>query len=232
MRLLVTQNTGGDWICENIAASHRAAAARWDAHYLQLTPRSRDVFWQKTIFCAQYVGAHRCCWVDGDAAIRSDCPSLFDLVPLDCFGGVLNYQPDTHDGEFDKWHGPTISAFQTLVNVPCGATDYLNVGVFVWSPDLHRHLWQRVVKFAGPRLLPMAEQTLLNLLLIESGTKVHHLPATYNRIGPEAWNVNQTAMIAHLARYKCHTTRIRLCDRVKLMKRIRWRVEDHKEAAA
>lgn len=102
-RLILTMNTGGNWIPGNVLASHMAAAARWEAQYLQLTYVPEGEAFLRKCDCLSGLGdvfpnVEQVLWLDGDVLVRDDCENLFDMVPLDHFGGVPNYQGDTHNG--------------------------------------------------------------------------------------------------------------------------------------
>jgi len=102
-RVMVTMNSGGKWIPPNVMWSHMAAASRWGAQYVQLTGMGNgDPFVIKSRALAEladsFAGVEQVMWIDGDVLIRHDCESIFDLVPIDHFGGVPNFQGDTHNG--------------------------------------------------------------------------------------------------------------------------------------
>lgn len=102
-RVMVTMNTGGEWIPPNVLSSHMAAASRWGAQYLQITATAGgDPFILKCGFLAGLAdalsAAEQVLWLDGDVLVRHDCDNIFDLVPQDHFGGVANFQGDTHNG--------------------------------------------------------------------------------------------------------------------------------------
>jgi len=80
------------------------AASRWGAQYLQITATegSDDPFVLKCGFLSGLADTlptvEQVLWIDGDALVREDCDNIFDLVPVDNFGGVANFQGDTHNG--------------------------------------------------------------------------------------------------------------------------------------
>ncbi len=117
----------------------------------------------------------RAVWLDGDILIRSDAPSLFDVVPEDEFG-IFNegyYTPRSiclhevkkvYDVNLPNWNGK----------------DYYNTGVMVVSRK-HRHIF-KVQDEIKPLRNSFGEQTYLNMRLMQSGEKVHLLNHRYNRM--------------------------------------------------
>ena len=92
-RALVTINVGGV-LCANARRSFEAAAARWKADYVELnapcTPAAPwPTFLKLELF--RLCAADRAFYIDGgDAIIRSDAPSPFDLCPPTHLGAVRN----------------------------------------------------------------------------------------------------------------------------------------------
>lgn len=69
----------------NVRASFEAAATRWKAEVLWITNPLYQChpFWQKIIVCdhiESLYGSLHILQRDNDMVIRSDCPSLFDLI--------------------------------------------------------------------------------------------------------------------------------------------------------
>lgn len=210
MNYVVTLNLG-NFIPANVRASMIVAALRWDAEFVEITSplpgvAAEDVFGFKIrLYDLDLPGAAadaRVLWLDGDCIVRSDCPSPFDLVPPECFGGVLNFQGDTHGGDPWPTHEPHWRQCARGAGVahPYDPARYINGGVMLWTPERHAHLWRWVEQvldrrglsgglvggLAGP-LNPMTEQTMLNVAIAELGIPLHLLPREFNRLGAAAW---------------------------------------------
>jgi len=117
----------------------------------------------------------RIAFIDADILIRPDTPSLFDIVPEDSFG-IFNegyYTPRSvcmhevkkvYNVDLPNWNGK----------------DYFNTGVMVVS-RCHRHIFKVLGDIKQLRNA-FGEQTYLNMRIMQSGVKVHHLDFTFNRM--------------------------------------------------
>lgn len=117
----------------------------------------------------------RIAFIDADAIIRPDTPSLFDIVPEDEFG-IFNeghYTPRSvclhevkkvYDVDLPTWNG----------------RDYYNTGVMVVSRK-HRHIF-KVQDQIKPLRNSFGEQTYLNMRIMQSGEKVCLLNHRFNRM--------------------------------------------------
>lgn len=208
MKLAVFSMNYHGWVPENVTASHRAAATRWGAEYIQLLDGDPGRhFWMKSTHLNKCCGEYdRVVWLDGDAIVRHDCPSLFDLVPADEFGGVPNIQPGSHGKDAVDLHVPSVIRGLAHLGMrgnksrcTIGAYDFrrfVNGGVLVMTPALHS------LVFSPPVVRADEEQAIFNMNLHLHGLKIHLLPIEYNRIGAIAWKPGpMSAYIQHLARF-------------------------------
>jgi ADP-heptose:LPS heptosyltransferase len=118
---------------------------------------------------------NRVAFIDADILIRPDTPSLFDIVPEDAFG-IFNegyYTPRSvclhevkkvYNVDLPNWNGK----------------DYFNTGVMVIS-RCHRHIFKVQSEIKHLRNA-FGEQTYLNMRIMQSGTKIHHLDFNFNRM--------------------------------------------------
>jgi hypothetical protein len=230
-RVLLTWNTGGTWIPKNVLESHKDAARRWNAEYVSIEKATDSPFADKAILLRTFNGGDQVAWIDGDAIIRFDCPSLFDVVPQDCFGGVPNFQGDTHDGDPWRYAEPD---WQWMVertgrlDLFYDPTEFINGGVFVFCPELHHAIWDDEF----PKQ-PNAEQTMLNFRADMLGVKRKFLARTFNRIGPQAWAPGpMSCFIQHLAAFRFLFNKRRREDRMDALDAIDWTSKARLEVAA
>lgn len=230
-RLILTLNGDGDYIPENVWWSHQDAAVRWGADYVDSPLSCRDSrhFQHKHRLCLDKteVCYDRCMWIDGDAIIRRDCPNLFELVPPDRFGGVLNAQIRTQEqAEIQRRYWSVIARDLGDLGfdaVPEYHKRYINGGMFVWTPRLHRSVFLRTIQFMAD-LYPeaMVEQTCLNMALAE--VPMHLLSRQFNYMGPKVWDEPRChGWITHWACYGEDTHEV---DKQELLSGIDWAVEE------
>jgi len=138
-KAVITLNLYGDGMPENIRASQRAAAERWNAEYVEI---NRPLFgWHDPFLEKLHLDRHaapydRVVYLDRDAIVRADCPNLFEIVPKDHFGAVASEQ----EGHNLPFHiQPKMDPLCRLVGVPIDyATEYINSGVLVFSSQAHK----------------------------------------------------------------------------------------------
>jgi hypothetical protein len=206
----------GNWASPNAIASQQAAAQRWGAQYHEFTrpwcigTDPADVFAAKfDLHLLPFAQPCRVVWLDADVIVRADCPSLFDLVPANAIGGVLNNQCEGDDGELqdrvarDYWQ----QLYRRFDGSDCedphpyGPSRYINGGVIVFTLPDHNgafffsRCWLKHGIITKP-VNPMIEQTALNRA-IAYPAPIHILPATFNRLGKEAW-LSGPAMTSHI----------------------------------
>lgn len=117
----------------------------------------------------------RIAFIDADILIRPDTPGLFDLVPKDSIG-IFNegyYTPRSvclhevkkvYNIDLPNWNGK----------------DYFNTGVMVVSRE-HRHIFKVQGEIKHLRN-SFGEQTYLNMRIMQSGVRIHHLDFNFNRM--------------------------------------------------
>jgi len=129
----------------------------------------------------------RAIFIDADAVIREDCPSLFDIVPEDSFAGYNEVPWHPTDIMVDRIK--RIADFYGLVPPLHDGTQYLNSGVLVAS-KIHRDV------FKVPKLeykTPLHEQDYINLQLLYKKIKVFRLPWQYHCLVTDGWGPKEAA---------------------------------------
>lgn len=200
---VVTMNTN-DALCTNSRASHEDAARRWGASYVEMRDpwgslSHLGIFGTKLELDRLPLAAPcRVVWLDADTVVRADCPSLFDLVAPGCFGGVCNFQGDTHGGDPFPDHADWYAQVASQMGSPSryDPARYINGGVLVFDLPGHACVWQHI-RITLPDLAvdPMYEQTALNVAIADLGIPLIILPREFNRIGLAAWRGG--AVMAH-----------------------------------
>jgi ADP-heptose:LPS heptosyltransferase len=117
----------------------------------------------------------RIAFIDADILIRPDTPSLFDIVPEDSFG-IFN------EGYYTP-RSVCIHEVKKVYNVDLpnwNGKDYFNTGVMVVS-RCHRHIFKILGDIKQLRNA-FGEQTYLNMRIMQSGVKIHHLDFNFNRM--------------------------------------------------
>lgn len=191
MNYLVTLNVN-DWIPANVAESHADAARRWDARYIQIENAPPEGMYaaKSNLWRLGFKREDRIAWVDGDAIIREDCPSLFDF-PDTHFCAVRSIQSG------NPMTPKMAEYFRVAESNQPGAMDdwrdYLNSGVFVLSGrDMwaYRAAWGMAESYrlllGEPTIGSGVEETALTVAMHTMST-VAYLDAAYNRLGPSAW---------------------------------------------
>ena len=208
MNVLVTLNLN-DYLTDNSRASLRHAAARWDAAYLELTAPwidRCDAFGIKMAMHKLPVSPHdRVAFFDADVLVREDCPSPFDAVPETHFGGVANFQGDTHGGDpyptHFFWWGRACNVLGTWPTY--NPLTYINGGLMIFRLDLHGPLWERGYRMFhnAPVVHPLDEQTALNVLLAAEQVPMTILVNDFCRLGAVPWTAEgkMQAYVYHLA---------------------------------
>jgi hypothetical protein len=168
-----------DFMPSHVRESFSLAARKWGAEYVEITEPLGDMhhFWQKALIpLSRYaVGFDRILQLDCDMLIRSDCPSLFALVPNSRFGAVSQVQ---HQQEW--------AALMGLVPYPRQRLQ-ANLGLIVYSPTVHRPLleeWQETglrCNYYWVKGMP-PEQFALSCLLYSMRIPMRWLPWKFNAI--------------------------------------------------
>jgi hypothetical protein len=204
---VVTLNVN-NWASPNAIASQRAAAERWGAEYHEFTKPwctgtdPSDVFAAKfDLGDLPFEQPCRVVWLDADVIVRADCPSLFEVVPVGTFGGVLNDQGyEGQDQCARAWWQSVALNFGQDKRREFDRETYINGGVLVFDVPTHNNVfcWSQFMRPSGI-INPMHEQTWLNMWLRSYDRTI--LPATYNRLGKEAWlsGPTMTSYIYHFA---------------------------------
>lgn len=189
---VITLNLYGDGMPDNVRASQRAAAQRWNAEYVEIT---RPMFgWQDPFLEKLHIDRHsaaydRVVYLDRDVIVRADCPSLFDLVVKDHIGAVASEQ----EGHNLLFHiEPKMTPLCERVGTTMDFTnEYINSGVLVFSPHVHKSAFEaaRCLHGVSPkRSWEVYDQGCLGLGIKWSGTPLHLLPPDFNRCGQRLWD--------------------------------------------
>jgi hypothetical protein len=226
LNLYLTTIDFDSYLVPNVRASHEAAAQRWGADYRPMSEpwgpmAAKGVFGAKLdMGLLPFDRPCRVVYVDGDVLIRDDCPSLFDRVPAGRFGGVPNYQGDTHaNPDRDHWPTWTRIADRLACDLPYDPLTYINGGVMVFDLADHAIVWPVAASiFADDdRVGPMQEQTSVNVVLRMLGIPRQMLEPGYNRLGASVWRPGpMPCFVSHLA----HLGALR--DRGDLLETIQW----------
>lgn len=109
-KYFVTSYTNG-YGFENAKESHRHAAERWGAEYVEYNddPRCRYIYEDKYYMLEDFKPEDQIAIVDGDILYRIDCESPFDATPIDKIGMVddrtimerVPYKGGIHDHWYD-----------------------------------------------------------------------------------------------------------------------------------
>jgi hypothetical protein len=207
---VVTLNVN-NWASPNAIASQRAAAERWGAEYHEFTKPwcigtdPSDVFAAKfDLGDLPFEQPCRVVWLDADVIVRADCPSLFEVVPVGTFGGVLNDQGYEGQDACAREYWRRVLDALPLVNthiLTYNHNTYINGGVLVFDlPESEMVFRQSKNLWKQRPANPMDEQTLLNIWLRLYGRR-SWLPREFNCMGREAWlsGPRMTTYVYHLA---------------------------------
>lgn len=200
-RWIVVQNLN-NYIGTQSMASFQHAAQRWDARLLVITEPINPGLQLDPFGDKLHIGRihltydaidrwDQVAWFDGDTIIRSDAPSIFDMVEPEQIGTVANVQTNSHADPI-RDHAPSWNRlrdrFGVKIDVPLDL--YANGGVFVFTPECHGYVWEWAREKLSDKTTvgPMEEQTAWNLAMVQTGIPRVMLDETWNRIGPDVWN--------------------------------------------
>ncbi len=220
-RVLMSFNFGGTYTCENVRDSHRAAAERWGAQYVEATEPLGETPACDPFGCKLELGyfkwkpGARVALIDGDAIIRADCPSPFELVAEDEFGAVGCFQEGMDVAPWmpvieSRWRD--MARYFGVPQEPLRPDSYFNGGLLVFTPALHAKVFAfaHAVARVGTDLPILAddEQNAMNLAARLLGVTVRMLPQEFNRLGPAAWDTegDMDAFVVHLAAWNGRRT--------------------------
>ncbi|MGD1001843.1 MAG: methyltransferase domain-containing protein [Candidatus Brocadiia bacterium] len=209
-RAVVTINVGGV-LCPNARRSFEAAAERWKADYVELNgPCTPEVpgpsFLKLELF--RLCAADRAFYIDGgDALIRSDAPTPFDLCPPTHLGAVRNgpdrvpFVEDIRDQQEIEW-----ALFNHCLGTRYACASYFNAGMLVLTRATHAGMLDRARRLVGQlseprRLVRWQDQTFLNYAAVDLGVPILLMDETWNYTQPEDighWN-GMERFVYHLA---------------------------------
>jgi hypothetical protein len=191
-RAVVTINCN-DVLSDNARRSFQAAAARWDADYVELTEEHKPaemhpIMMKLMLF--ELVPAERIFWIDGsDAIIRDDAPSPFAACPATHLGVVKDAQPRKPDyyplvaQQKREW-----SVFNNVLNESLPfEKDYFNAGVMVLTRSSHARMCERAYadKVRVSDRVEWIDQTALNFAAARDHTRILLMDETWNYMHPE-----------------------------------------------
>ena len=196
-KAVVTLSIGDRPFTEYTLKSIKEYAEKIDADYIEVLeydvperydsiPTGREgnmAYIAKLLVIRDYLEIYdRIIFLDDSCVVNSDCPNLFDIVPVNFIGanneGVL---------EWPKAAQATIDLFNMskLTKNILTKHDYINVGVMVFSKE-HRFLLsdERIINLGklGYFNNGWPEQTYLNYLLSKDNVPVFYLPHHFNRM--------------------------------------------------
>jgi len=190
MRLALATINFGDVLCRNARQSFEDAARRWGAEFIELTeeniPADVPCHMVKTVLFDVAPWADRVFYIDGgDAIIRGDAPSPFDVCPPEKLGAVVDGDP-----ALPSW--PLLVRRQKAdwrsINRRLGRsvpfTDvYFNAGVLVLTRDVHQRMLKRALELRGLfRSSFFWDQSVLNYAAVELGVPVLRMDRTWNML--------------------------------------------------
>ena len=201
MNALVTLNIGGKSMAPKSRDSYIAAAGRWGCEYVEVKDPLVDGihhFWQKVFVSENMANYDRVLQLDADMLIRHDCPSPFEIAPPEAFGVVSARQLEVNGLGVSKERGKrerdimfmcghrdrcVQSWARRLKMKPCPDVRHLNGGFFLYSPEKHQWLWDRLKEVAkmvnyDKALLP--EQASLSVILWNTQCDQFWFPHTFN----------------------------------------------------
>ena len=170
--------------------SFEDAARRWDAEVIWIQEPIRDAhpYWQKISICRWLREHHphieRVAQLDNDILIRSDCPSLFELVPEDAFGcysfGGL------HADRFKKAHR---NWAERAGLQPAPLWMHPNAGLYVYSMATHQTMFESIdwdaLGHANPTLAGLPDESLVACYCYTHKLKYFFLPPGFNCLASE-----------------------------------------------
>ena len=162
------------------------------AEYVEITRPLfgwRDPFLEKLHLDRHAAAYERVVYLDRDVIVRADCPSLFELVPKDNLGAVASEQKGHHLFVHIQ---SKMDPLCRLVGVTMDyATEYINSGVLVFSPCVHKPAFESARCLHGitaERSWEVYDQGCLGLGIKWSGTPLHLLLSEFNRCGERLWD--------------------------------------------
>ncbi|WP_240359531.1 glycosyltransferase [Pyxidicoccus trucidator] len=190
-KAVMTLNLYGDGLRQTLRDSQRAAAERWGAEYVEITRPMYswpDAYWEKLNLDRHAQSYERVVFLDRDVMVRADCPSPFELVPAESFGGICSEQ------EGHQLRENVEAKMEHLYRSVGVALDYereyLNSGVLVFSPREHGNVFDAaryIHMLTHERSWEVYDQGCISLALKFTQTPLHVLPPTFNRCGARLW---------------------------------------------
>ncbi len=116
-------------------------AKTWGADFKILDDpayRAKGMWNYRTLeFQSFFLTYYRILYIDADIIINKNCPNIFDLVPINTFGGVLEDKGSRRNDRLNR-----IRRAQDYFGQIGWQEDYFNMGFYVASL-IHRDLFQR-----------------------------------------------------------------------------------------
>ena len=135
---------------ENVRQSYEAAAERWDAEVLWLTKSlcNASAISQKVMVCnevAKRFGPSHVLQLDNDMLIRSDCPSIFDLVSQDKFAMITCFQGVHRRTDQSCWSYRAHQKWARFLNLPLApAWLHPNGGLYLYNTVRFGGMFERL----------------------------------------------------------------------------------------
>jgi hypothetical protein len=177
-----------DILSNNSRLSFIDAAKRWNAEYVEITESSGLNLakgMKATAIKVKAFGltrAARILIIDADVIIRSDCPSLFEVVPESMLGAALG-APTYH-----PYSGPELvevkkfyNKSQKYLDLPeWDSSKYINTGVMLASHKYHEELFDAVFELEDIIKAKWYEQIPFCFALTKYNHEVYILNDTFN----------------------------------------------------
>jgi hypothetical protein len=174
----------------NVRASFHAAATRWNAEVLWISPplHSCHPFWQKMFVCdhvQSLFGSSHVLQLDNDMVIRSDCPSPFDLVAPTDFAMVSGRQSPQRRVDRASWNQMAHEEWARRCEVlPAPAWTHPNGGLYLYGTEAFGSMFAEIISnllpTGGKHDLGCDECLVVNQLWTYHRSEIRFLPADYN----------------------------------------------------
>lgn len=175
---------------KNVRDSYIAAAKRWGAevHFIRSPLQPVHPFWQKMFVCGhveKLFGPSHVLQLDNDMVIRSDCPSPFDLVPVDKFGIVAERQCAQNRIDNGGWQKRAHEVWAKRCRVdPAPTWMHPNGGLYLYGTERFASMFERITQYIvltyGAHDHATDESLIINQLWQDHSDAIAFLPGDYN----------------------------------------------------
>jgi hypothetical protein len=225
MKMLVVTRAD-DRVAEMSALTHpvfQRFADSWGADFEVLQEDVADIgsygrwHYRLNDLYGQFPGYDRICHLDTDMIIMPSCPNLFDEVPVDCIGTVLEDVGSRRAARHN-----VIRQIQQQYGEIGWRTGWINTGVFVTS-RMHNPIFS---PFNG-QMWEENDDPHYGYQIHRLGFKIHEFPYTFNHMSmySEPWNGSPSRFDSYImhyagcARFDNHVGSNSCEDKLKLLRK-------------